>query len=652
MSQAGFQLYSQSMNGLINIENCDTIECFQIDAEVINTDTLAVNTSATINSLTLSSALNSNLIQTGTNVIQQSGTGFNTLKNSLIANIAQTVGGTINQSVGTTTFNTLNKTNMTGDLNINAGGINLNNGNLTITNGNLVSSIQQIGAITNNMRNTNFIGNVDVNGNMEVDNLTVSGNLTYDFITLDVDNLIVRDSALFECDVSMNNLDVYGNIRVTNLLRIGIDDPAGGSGDTATIEYVSKGITDQTVLRINTTNDPIGTGVSDDINLNPSGGVGIKTDNPVATLDVNGDCYINTILTTGGDTNVNGNLDVNNVLRTYPTSIRYDYVYNLTTPVNVTGVEILTFSVIPNVSGNFTVGYVCPISVAENGSRPLTGDITTTTTINSATASLYINNNLYKQQGAYFNGAYGVTHSFTVAQSAIPSLNPYNYQKYLNILSDTFSIEHTAQPTVSNYKIELAVSYTRTNILGTSVYNLILNTTQSGYTQLAILSFSPALVANYTAPRQDTIRDMPTTTDTGSILCNETYTNNIYCKNLYLDNVLYTIQFKPSQKITSINTTITLNDLRKTYIINVNPSQQGTIINLPVFTSNYNGIILTFTKRNPTSQSVTFIFQQFSGIYYKGQLNTTNFVTSLFNIDILYAGNNAGGYNEFYIMNE
>ena len=564
----GSQIYNQSMNGLISIENADTIQVYELDAEIITTDNLTVNNSATINSLSLST-LSSNLIQAGTNIISQTGTGTNILKN------------------------------------------------------------------------TNFNGNVAISGN-----LTIEGDLIYDHVNIDVDNLIVRDSALFECDVSMN-----GNLRVNNLLKIGLDNPSGGSADTATIEYRSYNIgTEGTVLRLNTTNDS-----NDNINLNPSGKVGIKTDTPVATLDVNGDCYINTILTTGGDTNISGNLDVNNVLRTYPTSIRYEYVYNFITPLNVVNtanVEILTFSVIPNVSGNFTVGYICPISVKENGSRPLTNDITTTTTINSVTANLYINNNLYKQQGAFFNGAYGVTHSFTVAQSAIPSLNPYNYEKYLNILSDTFLIEHTAQPTVSNYKIELVVNYTRTNILGTSVYNLILNTTQSGYTQLAVIAFSPAVVSNYTSPRQDTIRDIPTTTDTGSILCNETYTNNIYCKNLYLDNVLYTIQFKPSQKITSNNTTITLNDLRKTYIINVNPSQQGTIINLPVFTSNYNGIILTFTKRNPTSQSVTFNFQQFSGIYYKGQLNTTNFVTNLFNIDILYSGNNAGGFNEFYILNE
>jgi hypothetical protein len=87
---------------------------------------------------------------------------------------------------------------------------------------------------------------------------------------------------------------VSGNLRVNKLLRIGPDNPAGGGGDAAYLEYVSKDnpYSDKTVLRITTMNDVIGgDDKSDDINLNPSGGVGIKTDNPAYDLDVNGSCY-------------------------------------------------------------------------------------------------------------------------------------------------------------------------------------------------------------------------------------------------------------------------------------------------------------------------------------------------------------------------
>ena len=41
--QAGNQLYEQSMNGLITIDNAETIECYELDAEIINVDNLTVN---------------------------------------------------------------------------------------------------------------------------------------------------------------------------------------------------------------------------------------------------------------------------------------------------------------------------------------------------------------------------------------------------------------------------------------------------------------------------------------------------------------------------------------------------------------------------------------------------------------------------------
>ena len=75
-----------------------------------------------------------------------------------------------------------------------------------------------------------------------------------------------------------------GDVRAASRLYIGIDNPDGGSGDTAYLEYVGSGtLTDKTVLRIVT--QDLG---DDHINLNPSGNVGIKTDTPAYTLDVAG----------------------------------------------------------------------------------------------------------------------------------------------------------------------------------------------------------------------------------------------------------------------------------------------------------------------------------------------------------------------------
>ena len=77
-------------------------------------------------------------------------------------------------------------------------------------------------------------------------------------------------------------LDVSGNTRIRGKTYFGIDDPGGGVGDTAYIEYVVI-LGEQTTLRINVQND-----TNDNINLNPTGNVGINTDTPAYKLDVNG----------------------------------------------------------------------------------------------------------------------------------------------------------------------------------------------------------------------------------------------------------------------------------------------------------------------------------------------------------------------------
>jgi predicted acyltransferase (DUF342 family) len=77
-------------------------------------------------------------------------------------------------------------------------------------------------------------------------------------------------------------LIVAGDVRTSSKLYIGVNDPGGGYGDSAWLEYVAIS-GEQTTLRINTMND-----TNDDINLNPSGNVGIKKDTPTYTLDVNG----------------------------------------------------------------------------------------------------------------------------------------------------------------------------------------------------------------------------------------------------------------------------------------------------------------------------------------------------------------------------
>jgi len=82
-NQAGLQLYQQSMNGLLTIDNADSITVFELDAEIINTDDLTVNNLLTVPNI--SNTTIGTITQTGTNIITQTGTGKNILKNTDIS---------------------------------------------------------------------------------------------------------------------------------------------------------------------------------------------------------------------------------------------------------------------------------------------------------------------------------------------------------------------------------------------------------------------------------------------------------------------------------------------------------------------------------------------------------------------------------------
>ena len=97
--------------------------------------------------------------------------------------------------------------------------------------------------------------------------------------TNDSTNAIIIDNS--------KNTTVNGDLYAKSKLYIGVNEPGGGSGDNAYLEYVAVS-GEQTVLRIVVKND-----YNDNINLTPSGNVGINTDNPVYKLDVNGTLGVN-----------------------------------------------------------------------------------------------------------------------------------------------------------------------------------------------------------------------------------------------------------------------------------------------------------------------------------------------------------------------
>jgi hypothetical protein len=127
--------------------------------------------------------------------------------------------------------------------------------------------------------------------------------------------LILYDSSNNQLmNVQSSNVEIKNNLYARNKLYIGADNPGGGTGDNAFLEYVAptSGV-ESTVLRINVNNDSIGS-QSDNINLNPSGGVGIGTDAPINKLDVKGTFGVSGATTLSSTMSVSGATNVNNTL--------------------------------------------------------------------------------------------------------------------------------------------------------------------------------------------------------------------------------------------------------------------------------------------------------------------------------------------------
>ena len=156
--QAGVQLYTQSMNGLITIDNADTISVYELDAQQINVDDLIVNnllTTPQISNTTIGT-----ITQTGSNIITQTGTGTNILKD----------------------------TNFNGNVEI--------DGNL------ILSGILEYDIL-----------------DVDCENLIVQNDASLNMVNISGD-LVVQGTSNFIGDASFNNINVSGDLQVDNVLQI------------------------------------------------------------------------------------------------------------------------------------------------------------------------------------------------------------------------------------------------------------------------------------------------------------------------------------------------------------------------------------------------------------------------------------------------
>lgn len=154
--------------------------------------------------------------------------------------------------------------------------------------------------------------------------------------------------------------EVLGNAYVRGNLRIGIDDPNGGSGDKAYIQYGSYGSAggDGSVLRIIVEND----GAQDHINLKPSGYVGIKTDTPTVELDVAGSARITGTFAVGGTAGITGKITGSGGITTTGGLVSLTSTGAMTLATQSSGAMTLT-------AGDFSLGGLTTIFNADGGHK-------------------------------------------------------------------------------------------------------------------------------------------------------------------------------------------------------------------------------------------------------------------------------------------
>ena len=283
---------------------------------------------------------------------------------------------------------------------------------------------------------------------------------------------------------------IAGDLRTTGRTYIGIDNPGGGGGDTAYLEYVSVG-SDQTTLRLAVGNDSIGA-IGDSINLTATGGVGVGIDTPAYSLDVNGNGHFSSSLQVDGVVSASNNQYITNSIST--STFNSETLSSAGTAALIYTCSVTSYSQ----QMNFTIPFCCYMTGSYGSS--MLGHVKLQPNSFSCTVN---------RDGIYYTSpsvSSSVALSSVYTQMQVYNTGTFTGEQYMCTLS--FSFIPAVSNNSSTYTFYLTPTWTTTvlsspNYFTSMTYGMYLNTTLSTNTKsatgTAVVSFDSTQGTGYVA---------------------------------------------------------------------------------------------------------------------------------------------------------
>jgi hypothetical protein len=281
---------------------------------------------------------------------------------------------------------------------------------------------------------------------------------------------------------ALQNSDLnIGNVRLSGLLTVTsapssesvtgiefVNNPVGGIGDTAKLQYYGAGSGDDTIFEISVANNP-----GDSINFKTiGGGVGINRDRPTADFDVNGNVLFEKSLTVQGPTY--GQLGQFNIL------VSNSLIVNGSTVVNAEGTlaNITVYKITANVWNNLYSANVIesPTNLFYTNARVLAN-------VSEMSVNVFADVNT----SGILNGGILVWNGSSFVAGIIDSGATANSALYATLANFANTSQFTYVANVANIVVSLA-NHTTTNLVeGSNLY----------YTDSRVYSNTTALLPQY-----------------------------------------------------------------------------------------------------------------------------------------------------------